>query len=342
MSVMENHVKIVDVPIEKIHIGERRRQDFGDIAALARGIQRVGLLEPIIVDRNASDRYRLVAGERRLRAAKLLKWKTIPTQLLKHLSQDELRDIEFEENENRKSLTAAERNKTFKASKHLVESSKKAKEVLGLGPKTLKGGRPPKEDVSREAVSKALGVSRRAIDKADHHVALAERYPWLQSDAWRQADVLHLEKALKHIPPEEQGELCQFMERAAQPFDPRPDRVIEYAEVMCLKTTGERAEIYQLFSSGDERERDLARTRALNRPPMPDARTAYIREALQWLQKGVRTPYDQEPEAGDFHAVITRLTELKTTIQVQFEKLKQQEATRVETELRRRTEEIPA
>jgi ParB-like chromosome segregation protein Spo0J len=39
-------------------------------------MKRAGLLEPIIVDHNGNG-YRLVAGERRLKAARLLKWKTI-------------------------------------------------------------------------------------------------------------------------------------------------------------------------------------------------------------------------------------------------------------------------
>jgi len=91
---------VVDIAIDQIEPGERRWQDMGDIAALARGIQRVGLLEPIIVDRNgAENNYRLVAGERRLRAVRMLKWKTISAQLLEHLSENELRDIELEENE---------------------------------------------------------------------------------------------------------------------------------------------------------------------------------------------------------------------------------------------------
>jgi ParB-like chromosome segregation protein Spo0J len=58
-------MRIVDVPLNEIEIGDRRPQDFGDIAGLAKGIERVGLLEPIVVDRNGrKDRYRLVAGER--------------------------------------------------------------------------------------------------------------------------------------------------------------------------------------------------------------------------------------------------------------------------------------
>jgi hypothetical protein len=86
-------MKLVDVALDNIEVGERRRTDFGDIGALAKGMQLVGLLEPIIVDRNGCDDcYRLVAGERRLRAARMPKWKTIPASLLEHLTEAAPRD----------------------------------------------------------------------------------------------------------------------------------------------------------------------------------------------------------------------------------------------------------
>jgi ParB-like chromosome segregation protein Spo0J len=69
---------IIEVPLNQIEVGKRRRQNYGDIAALAKGIERVGLLEPIVVDRNGQQNsYRLIAGERRLKAVRMLKWKSI-------------------------------------------------------------------------------------------------------------------------------------------------------------------------------------------------------------------------------------------------------------------------
>jgi len=330
-------VKVIEIPVAQIVVGERRRTNLGDVAALARGIKRVGLLEPIIVDQLADKRYRLVAGERRRRAALILRWEKIPASLLADLTESQLREIEFEENENRKDLTDRERQKTFRASKQVVENAKKARDVLGTARKTpnSKGGRPTKESAPQQDVAEALGTSRRSLERAEQHVDLGERYPWLQSDAFRQADVLRLEKHLKRIPQDEHGELCQFMERSAAPFDPRPDRVIEYAEIMGLKTPEERAEIYQLSHSADERDQDLASTRALHRPPMPDARTTYIKEASDWLQKAVKPPYDQEPEAREFKTILEQLKQMREAIRARYERLKQEEAQRVETEVRR-------
>jgi ParB family chromosome partitioning protein len=47
---------------------------MGDIAALAASMKVLGLLHPIVVTPDGL----LVCGERRLRAARLLGWKTIP------------------------------------------------------------------------------------------------------------------------------------------------------------------------------------------------------------------------------------------------------------------------
>jgi hypothetical protein len=205
----------------------------------------------VILRDNRKEGYRLIAGDRRLRAVRLLKWKTIPATLRDQLTEEQLRDIELEENDNRKALTAAERRKTFRVAKRMVEAAKKAAEVLGhrgQKPKTkgTAGGRPAKPD-SPSAVAEALGVSRHTVERAEQQVDLGERFPWLQSDAWVQADVLKLRKYLTAIPDEEHVQLMQFMEEGARPLLPRPDGVLEYVEVMRLKTPEERAQIYLLW-----------------------------------------------------------------------------------------------
>ncbi|HXA28609.1 MAG TPA: ParB/RepB/Spo0J family partition protein [Candidatus Angelobacter sp.] len=59
----------------------RRSFDEEGLAALADSIRTHGLLHPIVVERHGADHYRLVAGERRLRAATLAGVATIPAIL---------------------------------------------------------------------------------------------------------------------------------------------------------------------------------------------------------------------------------------------------------------------
>lgn len=66
--------KLEDIPIERITPNPNQpRAVFDDdsIAELAQSIEQVGLIQPLLV-RRSGDSYELVAGERRLRALKLL------------------------------------------------------------------------------------------------------------------------------------------------------------------------------------------------------------------------------------------------------------------------------
>src|SRR6478609_11757184 len=54
--------------VAKIRVGERSRRDLGDIASLAKSIERLGLLHPIVITKTGE----LIAGERRLEAFRLL------------------------------------------------------------------------------------------------------------------------------------------------------------------------------------------------------------------------------------------------------------------------------
>src|SRR6266513_1676766 len=53
------------VKISEIIVGERLRKDYGDLDDL-NTIGTVGLIQPIVLDRNSSGLHRLLAGGRRL------------------------------------------------------------------------------------------------------------------------------------------------------------------------------------------------------------------------------------------------------------------------------------
>jgi hypothetical protein len=64
--------------IDSIKIDHRFRREMGDVAALARSIEAIGLLHPITVDQDG----KLLAGARRLAAFKILKRETIPVTVV--------------------------------------------------------------------------------------------------------------------------------------------------------------------------------------------------------------------------------------------------------------------
>jgi ParB family transcriptional regulator, chromosome partitioning protein len=76
-----------------------------EIASLAESLQTHGLLEPVVVHQLSSGSYQLIAGERRLRAATQLGWKTIPAIIRSAHAQSNL-ILALVENLQREDLTA--------------------------------------------------------------------------------------------------------------------------------------------------------------------------------------------------------------------------------------------
>lgn len=92
-----NFVKTDDVKVVK-----RFRKDFGKMNELAVSIQKYGLLHPICV---MKDDLELIAGERRLRAHKALGLREIEVKFFEDLPELERKEIEIEENLQRKAFT---------------------------------------------------------------------------------------------------------------------------------------------------------------------------------------------------------------------------------------------
>lgn len=87
------------LPVASIRVGHRHRRDFGDLDALAASIADLGLLQPLAVTPSG----RLVAGERRLRAVRLLGWESVPVHVVDGLD-GALRHLQAERDENTERL----------------------------------------------------------------------------------------------------------------------------------------------------------------------------------------------------------------------------------------------
>ncbi|WP_407399344.1 ParB N-terminal domain-containing protein [Treponema sp.] len=108
------------VKIEDIKIKKRVRRDLGDIEALKDSIRQYGLMNPITL--NA--KYELVAGERRLEAAKALGWERINAIVLdKNVDKVHQLEMELEENNQRKEFTDEELLEGYKRLERLRNPS---------------------------------------------------------------------------------------------------------------------------------------------------------------------------------------------------------------------------
>jgi len=97
-------ISVKPIKLDQIKVGTRFREELGDIESLAQSLETEGLINPITVDQE----YNLLAGGRRLAAATMLKWKTIPSNIMSIDSEGDLRIIELVENVQRKDLSWAE------------------------------------------------------------------------------------------------------------------------------------------------------------------------------------------------------------------------------------------
>ncbi|HBG65614.1 MAG TPA: chromosome partitioning protein ParB [Treponema sp.] len=93
-------VKISDIKVKK-----RIRKELGDLEPLKDSLRTYGLLNPITL--NA--RHELIAGERRLEAAKQIGWESINAIVLEREIPDAVQlEMELEENNQRKEFTDEE------------------------------------------------------------------------------------------------------------------------------------------------------------------------------------------------------------------------------------------
>ncbi|NBC29321.1 MAG: ParB/RepB/Spo0J family partition protein [Spirochaetes bacterium] len=100
---MEDY-RSVELETDAIIIRKRVRRNLGDLTPLAESIRKHGLLNPIVV----TARHELVAGHRRLEAAKRLGWQTVPVRYVDSAEAADLVEMELDENIKRKNLTTDE------------------------------------------------------------------------------------------------------------------------------------------------------------------------------------------------------------------------------------------
>ncbi|MCQ2611833.1 MAG: ParB N-terminal domain-containing protein [Treponema sp.] len=92
------------INIQDIKVKKRVRKDLGDIEALKDSLRRFGLMNPITIN----NKNELIAGERRLEAAKAIGWTSINAVIVNNLTPLRQLELELEENNQRKEFTDAE------------------------------------------------------------------------------------------------------------------------------------------------------------------------------------------------------------------------------------------
>jgi ParB family chromosome partitioning protein len=132
---------IESIPIEKVSMNPRQprtNMNPEDLADLADSIKEHGILQPLIVSKDAQgEGFTLVAGERRLRAALMAGLQAVPA-IIRQVTDQEQLELALIENVQRTDLSPLE----------TAEAYKQLNEVFGL---------------SHEAIAQQVGKSRTSV-----------------------------------------------------------------------------------------------------------------------------------------------------------------------------------
>ena len=106
---------VCEIPVSEIHPNPYQpRQDFDPKALneLAESIKTYGVLQPVIVRKIEEKNFELIAGERRLRAAKLINLEKIPA-IIREYTDLQASEIAIIENVQRQNLNAIEEAQAY-------------------------------------------------------------------------------------------------------------------------------------------------------------------------------------------------------------------------------------
>lgn len=181
-----------ELPIGEIRVRSRHRRDLGDLSDLKTSMEKLGLLHPIVINAEC----RLIAGERRLKAAKELGWSAVPVRVVRNWAETILAlEAERDENTCRKDFLPSEAVALARdlapferqAAKARQEASAVRGKEGGRGKKKTAGGispkgllldpRDPRHPRAADKLAAAVGVDRKTLAKAEAVVTAAELEP---------------------------------------------------------------------------------------------------------------------------------------------------------------------
>lgn len=109
-DIVERSTAVLRVPLEEIETSfNQPRKDFDETALseLAASIKMHNIIQPLTVSVSANGKYKLIAGERRIRAAKIAGLKDVPVYI-RQTNDSTLLELSLLENLQRENLNAIE------------------------------------------------------------------------------------------------------------------------------------------------------------------------------------------------------------------------------------------
>jgi ParB family chromosome partitioning protein len=231
--------ELKELPISLLQRGVYQPRDQFDLEALkelAESIKAQGLIEPIVVRPVNAERYEIIAGERRMRAAKMADLVVVPC-LINHYSDEQALAVTLIENIQRQDLTIIEQSRGYQ---RLIDEFSFAHEDIA---KMVGKSRSHITNTLRllqldSALQKALDERALSMGHAKVLVGLSKA---------TQRDLMH--KVIKH------EWSARRLEKEVQKIkktvhSPKPDRDVSRLEALVSEACGSPVEIEQGDDSG--------------------------------------------------------------------------------------------
>lgn len=179
---MEN--RVLQVPIEDIipnRFQPRLSFDDKSMEELANSIKQHGIIQPLVL-RRLGDKYEIIAGERRYKAAMMAGLVSVPA-IINNMSDNESAEVAVVENVQRKDLTAIEEARSFKSllDKGYMTQEDLAKK-MGLSQAAISNklrllnlDEAVQEAVLQEKISERHARSLLKLKKKDEQVKMLQR-----------------------------------------------------------------------------------------------------------------------------------------------------------------------
>src|ERR671923_977205 len=120
---------ITHLPIDLIQRNPRQPRekfDLEELENLAASIREHGVIQPLVVSPGKNEIYTLIAGERRLQAARKAGLKTVPV-VIRHATEQQLLELALIENVQRADLNAIEEAEAYR---HLEKEFKMSHDAI--------------------------------------------------------------------------------------------------------------------------------------------------------------------------------------------------------------------
>ena len=114
-STLQPQDRVQDIKVDLIQPNRyqpRREVDEGALNELAESIRAYGILQPLIVRSIEGERYELIAGERRLRASKIVGLELVPA-IIRDYTDAQMSEISIIENVQRENLNVIEEAQAY-------------------------------------------------------------------------------------------------------------------------------------------------------------------------------------------------------------------------------------